>query len=101
MYPFFFSQVNPQNDQIIWASWQGLKQLAETTGGMPYRLGQQTSLSAAVQSTTADFGPYYMLVIEAPASKQLDWIPLHVKTNRPGLTVRAAPGFLSVPARTR
>jgi VWFA-related protein len=101
VYPFFFSQANPQNDQVLWASWLGLKQLAESTGGLAYRLGQQTSLSAAVHSTISDFGPYYMLVVEVPAAKQLDWIPLHIKANRPGLTVRAAPGFLSVPAKTK
>ena len=101
VYPFFFSQANPQNDQVLWASWVGLKQLAESTGGVAYRLGQQTSLSAAVHSTISDFGPYYMLVVEAPAAKQLDWIPLHIKANRPGLTLRASPGFLSVPGKTK
>lgn len=74
----------------------GLRQLADSTGGLAFRLGEQTSFAAAVDATLRDFGSYYMLTTEVPSPKELDWIPLKIKVDRPGLTLRAAPGFLAL-----
>jgi VWFA-related protein len=102
VYPLLFTQANPESYGYLWDSWMGLKQLAESTGGLAFRLGQQTSLLAAVDATTSDLGSYYMLAMEAPTPKELDWIPVKITVDRPGLTVRAAPGFLGLkPAKTK
>ncbi len=61
VYPFLFTQANPENYGYVFDSWMGLKQLAESTGGLALRLGQQTSLGAAADAAMNDFGPYYML----------------------------------------
>ncbi len=102
VYPFLFTQANPENYGALWNQWIALKQLAESTGGLALRLGQQTSLLAAVDTTFSDFGPYYMLVVEVPPAKSLDWIPVKITVDRPGLTVRAAPGYLGLkPLKTK
>jgi hypothetical protein len=55
----------------------------------------------AVRLTQADFGPYYIVAVVAPPPTKLDWIPVKIKVNRPGLKVRAAPGFLGLkPVKT-
>jgi VWFA-related protein len=101
VYPLLFTEANPQQYGYEWPTWLGLKQLAESSGGLALRLGQYPSLLAATQAASDDFGPYYMLVTEVPAPKELDWIPTKIKVNRPGLTVRAAPGYLSLkPSKT-
>lgn len=41
----------------------------------------------------ADFGPYYVLALQASSPKETEWIPMKITVSRPGLTVRAAPGF--------
>ncbi len=71
----------------------GLRQVAECSGGAALN---HESIVEAAQSVLADFGPYYMLAIAVPTPKELDWIPVKIKVNRPGLTVRAAPGFLGL-----
>ncbi len=76
--------------------------LALSTGGQTfswYSFKGTVKVSSdwdAVQAALADFGPYYMLVVSAPTPKELDWIPVKIKVNRPGVTVRAAPGFLGL-----
>jgi len=72
-----------------------LVRLALSTGGRS--LGSNTgSLWYILQAALADFGPYYMLAVAVPTPKETDWIPVKIKVNRPGLTVRAAPGFLGL-----
>lgn len=101
VYPMLYGQGNPVGVGYVWDSWKGFQQLAESTGGLLFRLGQQTSILAAVDAAAADFGPYYMLAVEVPTPKELDWIPVKIKVKRPGLTVRAAPGFLGLrPVKT-
>jgi hypothetical protein len=84
--------------------------LAQLTGGLTfYAVGEGykdtikvSSLWDALQKVLADFGSYYMLAVEAPASKETNWIPVKITVNRPGLTVRAAPGFLGLkPAKAK
>lgn len=66
--------------------------LALSTGGRGG--GSNTaSLWGVLQATLADFGPYYMLAVAVPTPKETDWIPVKIKVNRPGLAVRATPGF--------
>jgi len=71
------------------------EQLALCTGG---RMFNNASMWNApmwddVQEVLADFGPYYTLAVAVPTPKETGWIPVKIKVNRPGLTVRAAPGF--------
>jgi hypothetical protein len=75
---------------------EGFPQIAESTGGLAFNLWDQGSILSAAEAAMRDFGPYYMLAVEVPTPKQLDWIPVKIKVNRPGLTVRAAPGFLGL-----
>jgi len=96
VYPLLFSRTNPIQFGNDWGSWMGLTQLAESTGGLASRLGDQGSLLAAVHAALADLGPYYMLAVEVPIPKELDWIGVKIKATRPGVTVRAASGFLSL-----
>ena len=96
VYPLLWSNANPRDYGGLWDMWTGLRQRASSTGGVPLRLGEQVSILGAVQAALADFGPYYMLVVSAPTPKELDWIPVKIKVNRPGVTVRAAPGFLGL-----
>lgn len=93
VYPLFLSELNPISNGFASDQLRGLQQLSESTGGLTF---QRTSLEAAIGSAQADFGPYYMLAVAVPTPKQLDWIPVKIKVNRPGLTVRAAPGFLGL-----
>jgi VWFA-related protein len=93
VYPFLFSQANPKDYGYLFDIWMGLKQLAESTGGMALRLGQETSLGAAADATMHDFGPYYMLTTEVSAPKELGWIPVKIKLDRPGVTVRERRDF--------
>jgi hypothetical protein len=66
--------------------------IVQRTGGVSLH-----SLSwNTIQTVSRDFGPYYMLAVTVPAPKETDWIPIKVKVSRPGLTVRAAPGFLGL-----
>ncbi len=96
VYPLFFTQANPENSQALWDLWTGLKQLAESTGGLPYRLGQQTSFLAAIESAMGDLSSYYMVAIEVPTPNDTDWVPVKIRVTRPGLAVRAAPGFVGL-----
>jgi hypothetical protein len=75
---------------------ESLRQIAESTGGLAFDLWEPGSILGAVEAAVRDFGPYYMLAVEVPTPKKLDWIPVKIKVNRPGLTVRAAPGFLGL-----
>ncbi|MGD0931605.1 MAG: VWA domain-containing protein [Candidatus Korobacteraceae bacterium] len=75
---------------------EGFPQIAESTGGLAFNLWDQGSILSAAEAAMRDFGPYYMLAVEVPTPQQLDWIPVKIKVNRPGLTVRAAPGFLGL-----
>lgn len=96
VYPLLFAEGNPQQVGFQWDTWESLRQLAESTGGVAFKLGSQTSLLAATQAAMDDCGPYYMLVTEAPKPKELEWIPVKIKVNRPGVIVRAAPGYLAL-----
>lgn len=101
IYPLFFNGANPIDYGNVWDSWTSLKQLAASTGGLAFKPGEQISFKqnsflAAAQFTLADFGPYYMIAVEVPTPKELDWIPVKIKVNRPRLTVRAAPGYLGL-----
>lgn len=75
---------------------EGFSQIAESTGGLAFNLSDRSSLFGEAEAAMRDFGSYYMLAVEVPAPKQLDWIPVKIKVNRPGLTVRAALGFLGL-----
>ena len=75
--------------------------LSESTGGLTFSSVHQfrnTTLFSsewdALQKVLADFGPYYMLAIQAPTPKATDWIPVKITVDRPGLKIRGAPGFL-------
>jgi VWFA-related protein len=72
-----------------------LARLARSTGGRALtNSGSNTGpLWDVLQATLADFGPYYMLAVAVPTPKETDWIPVKIKVDRLGLTVRAAPGF--------
>jgi hypothetical protein len=73
------------------ADWfDSQRRLTECTGGLSL---MESSILDALQTVQADFGPYYMLAIAVPTPKENDWVPVKIKVNRPGLTVRAAPGF--------
>lgn len=106
IYPVLFNGANPIDYGDVWDSWTSLKQLAASTGGLAFKPGEQISFKqnsflAAAESTLGDLGPYYMLAVEVPAPKELDWIPVKIKVTRPSSTVRAAPGFLSLkPVKT-
>ncbi len=98
VYPILHHLANPVSVGYVWDSWKGVQQLAESTGGLAF----QTSILSGVQPTIEDFGPYYMLAVEVPTPKELDWIPVKITINRPGVTVRAAPGFLGLkPVKTK
>ncbi|HTZ89199.1 MAG TPA: VWA domain-containing protein [Alloacidobacterium sp.] len=77
-------------------SQESFRQIAESTGGLALNLREQESIHGAVEAVLRDFGPYYMLAVEVPTPKDLDWIPVKIKVKRPGFTVRAAPGFLGL-----
>jgi hypothetical protein len=96
VYPLLFSEENPQQYGVVWDEWMGLKQLAETTGGIALKLSEQGSLLKATETTFNDFGPYYILVVDVPPPKELNWVPVKIKVRRPGVTVRAAPGYLGL-----
>jgi hypothetical protein len=69
----------------------GYKQLLpKSTGGVTLADG---SIQNAARAALSDFGPSYMLAVTVPTPKDLDWIPVNIKVGRPGLMVRAAPGF--------
>jgi len=72
-----------------------VERLALSTGGRTLNNGSIWSVPmwSVLQALLADFGPYYMLAVAVPTPKETDWIPVKIKVNRPGLTVRAAPGF--------
>jgi hypothetical protein len=72
-----------------------LARLARSTGGRALtNSGSNTgSLWDTLQATLADFGPYYMLAVAVPTPKETDWIPVKIKVNRPGVTIRAPAGF--------
>ena len=72
-----------------------LARLVQSTGGRTLtKSGSYTgSLWNVFEAMVADFGPYYLLAVAAPSPKETDWISVKIKVNRPGLTVRAAPGF--------
>ncbi len=72
-----------------------LVRLALSTGGRTFNNDSMwnDSMWNDVQDVLTDFGPYYMLAIAVPTPKETGWIPIKIKVNRPGLTVRAAPGF--------
>ena len=93
VYPDFFdfrgtSTIGQVDDWL-----HGQQKLAACTGGLSLTIG---SISDALQTVLADFSPYYMLAVAVPTPKETDWIPVKIKVNRPGLTVRAAPGFLGL-----
>lgn len=101
VYPLLFNGANPVNFGAVWSSWTALQQLAASTGGLAFKPGDQISFKqntflAAAELTMGDFGSYYTLTVEAPVSSKLDWIAVKIKVNHPGLTVRAAPGFLGL-----
>ncbi len=76
------------------------QRLADCTGGMGLGLTKD-SMWDALQATLADFGSYYILGVALPVPKETDWKPIGITVNRPGLTVRAAPGFVGLkPLRT-
>jgi VWFA-related protein len=100
VYPLYV-QGNPEASEVAFHSWMALRQLAESTGGLAFRMGRQKSLLSAVLTVMEDTSSYYMLDVEVPTSKKLDWIPVKVKVTSPGLTVRAAPGFLNLPTKTK
>ena len=68
-----------------------LTRLARSTGGQ--QLANNGPLWDVLQQTLADFGPYYMLAVAVPQPKETDWIPVKIMVKRPGMAVRAAPGF--------
>ena len=71
--------------------------LPKSTGGKTIADG---SIANAVRATLSDFGPYYMLAVSVPDDpKDLDWIAVKVKVDRPGISVRAAPGFYGLKQR--
>ncbi len=80
--------------------------LAELTGGLTFNLAREefkntinvSSRWDALQKILSDFGSYYMLSVEVPTPTDTKWIPTQINVSRPGLTVRAAPGFLGLKA---
>ena len=84
---------NNPSDQV---TTEGLRQVAACTGGISIKDFKQTSVAQAIAQVRAAFGPYYMLTLTASDIKKTDWIPLKVKVDRPGVTIRSAPGFLGL-----
>jgi len=107
VYPVLFSGASHIESGGVWDSWLSFKQLAASTGGLAFKPGDQFSFNqnsflAAAELTLADCGAYYMLTVEVPTPKTLDWIPVKIEVKGPGLTVRAAPGFLGLkPIKTK
>ena len=93
VYPDLFSWRGFSTTDPSYYWYYAQQELAECTGGLSFANG---SIWDTLQATLADFGPYYMLAVTVPAPKVTDWIPTKVKVSRPGLTVRAAPGFLGL-----
>jgi len=75
---------------------EGLRQVAACTGGVNMKDFTQMKVGQAVSQVRADGGPYYMLTISAADIKKTDWVPIKVKVNRDGLSIRTAPGFLGL-----
>lgn len=72
-------------------------QIASETGGLSF-----TGVSNPLPESSADFGPYYMLAVALPTPRDFGWIPIKIKVNRPGLTVRSSPGFYGLkPSKTQ
>jgi hypothetical protein len=107
IYPLFLNGASPVDDGSVWDSWRALKQLAASTGGLAFKPGDQFSFKqntflAAANLAMADFGSYYMLAVEVPPARNLEWTPVKITVDRPGVTVRAAPGYLGVkPPKTK
>lgn len=93
VYPVYTGRANPVNNGYASDNFVGLQQIAQFTGGLASRY---TSITEAVNSTLSDIDPHYMLAISVPTPKDLDWIPVKIKVNRPGVKVRASPGFFGL-----
>jgi hypothetical protein len=65
--------------------------VSENTGGLCF-----SGDPNPVQTILADFGPYYLLGVQAPTPYQNGWVPIKIKVNRTGVTVRAATGFFGL-----
>lgn len=82
-------QLNAAHVSVCMGDKSPFAAVAQRTGGVTLH-----SLSwNTIQTVSKDFGPYYMLGVAVPTPKDSGWIPVKIKVNRPGLTVRASPGF--------
>jgi hypothetical protein len=90
VYPVYIGIANPTTHGFASDEFVELQQMAESTGGSAFR---HMSIVEAVDATLSDFGAHYMLAVSVPSPKDLDWIPVKIKVNRPDVKVQAAPGF--------
>lgn len=82
-------QLNAAHVSVCMGDKSPFAAIAQRTGGLTLH-----SLSwNTIQTVSTDFGPYYMLGVAVPTPKDSGWIPIKVKVNRPGLTVRGSDGF--------
>jgi len=84
------------NDPSQQDTVEGLRQVAACTGGISFKDFRQTMLAQAIAQIRADFGPYYMLTLSTGDFKKTEWVPIKVKVNQDGLSLRTAPGFLGL-----
>ncbi len=104
VYPFCGASVHDNGSLSI----TPLLELGESTGGLIFEANPfkgtvtLTSDWQAVQATLADFGSYYMVAVEVPTPKDTSWVRVKITLNRPGLMLRAAPGFYGLkPLKTK